>query len=294
MARTNWAGVFVVSVTPFHEDGRFDESATRILLDTLITEGVTGVVLAGSTGEWFTMSDEERVELFRIGTEAVGGRVPVLAGISAIATQSAIRLASDAADLGLDGALLLPPPYVLPTDRELEAYVAAVAEVGLPIMLYNNPGRTGVNLDARWLRKLSRHPAIVAVKESTKDVHQLSATIRDFGEELAVFTGMETYLGPVLDRGGAGVVAMAPNVFGSLPVELFRSIEIGDSEKAQKLQDVIDRLYARMYAGTHNPYVVLKESMRALGRPGGHPRLPLLPFEPAEREELSTFLHSVA
>jgi 4-hydroxy-tetrahydrodipicolinate synthase len=282
-----------VAVTPFQPDGRFDEAATRALLNSLVEDGVTGIVLAGSTGEWFTMSDEERVELFRVGNDEIGGRVPVLAGISAIATRDSVRLATKAKDLGLDGALLLPPPYVLPTDRELEAYIAAVADVGLPIMLYNNPGRTGVNLDVRWLRKLSRHPSIVSVKESTKDVHQLSATIREMGQELAVFTGMETYLGTVLQRGGAGVVAMAPNVFGSLPIRLYQALLDGNVEEAGRLQDPIDRLYARMYAGTHNPYVVLKEGMRALGRPGGYPRLPLLGFEPGEREEFAAFLRNV-
>jgi 4-hydroxy-tetrahydrodipicolinate synthase len=285
--------VFVVTVTPFHEDGRFDEAGTHTLLNSLVEEGVTGIVLAGSTGEWFTMSDDERIELFRVGKEVVAGRIPVLAGISAIATKDSVKLASKARDLGLDGALLLPPPYVLPTDRELDAYIAAIAEVGLPIMLYNNPARTGVNLDVRWLRRLSRHPSIVAVKESTKDVHQLSATMREVGGELAVFTGMETYLSTVLQRGGAGVVAMAPNLFGSLTVDLYRALREGDVEKAGRLQDPIDRLYARMYAGTHNPYVVLKEGMRVLGRPGGYPRLPLLGFEPDEREEFAAFLRSI-
>jgi len=280
-------------VTPFHADGRFDEGSMCRLLDMLVAEGVTGIVLAGSTGEWFTMSNEERIELFLVGRHQVAGRVPLLAGISAIATESAVLLASAAKDMGLDGALLLPPPYVLPTDRELEAYIAAVAEVGLPVMLYNNPGRTGVNLDIRWLKKLSRHSSIVAVKESTKDVHQLSATIREMGDDLAIFTGMETYLGSVVERGGAGVVAMTPNVLGDLPVRLYRALFSGDIDTARKLQDPVDRLYARMYAGTHNPYVVLKEGMRALGRPGGYPRLPLLGFEPKEREDIASFLTGI-
>lgn len=293
MARTDWSGVFVVSVTPFKENGDFDEAATRKLVDTLIDDGVDGIVLAGSTGEWFTMSDEERIELFRIAKDAAAGRVPLLAGISAIATGSAVRLAAASKEMGLDGALLLPPPYILPTARELDAYVSAIAEVGLPIMLYNNPPRTGINLDVDWLKKLSRHASIVAVKESSKDIHQLSAVIRETGQELAVFTGMETYLAPILQRGGAGVVAMAPNVFGRLAVRLYHAVLKGDLAEARRLQDPIDRLYGRMYAGKHNPYVVLKEGMRLLGRPGGHPRLPLLPFTDDEREEFAAFLRAV-
>jgi len=292
VARIDWSGVFVVSVTPFGQDGCLDEPATRSLVELLASEGVTGIILAGSTGEWFTMSNEERIELFRIGRDQVRS-VPVLAGISAIATGDAVELASAARDLGLDGALLLPPPYVLPTDRELERYVSAIAEVGLPIMLYNNPGRTGINLDLRWLKKLSRHPEIVAVKESTKDIHQLGATIRGIGDELAVFTGMETYVGALVERGGAGVVGMAPNVFGRLPADLYTALNLGDMQEVRRLQEAIDGLYARMYGGMHNPYVVLKEAMRALGRPGGFPRPPLLPFEGRERDELASFLAGV-
>jgi 4-hydroxy-tetrahydrodipicolinate synthase len=293
VARVDWSGVFVVNVTPFRENGEFDASATRALVDLLIDEGITGLVVAGSTGEWFSMSDEERVELFRVSKDAVGGRVPLLAGISAITTQSAVSLASQAKDLGLDGGLLLAPPYVLPTDRELEAYMDAVAEVGLPIMLYNNPGRTGVNLDVRWLKRLVRHQSIVALKESSKDIHQISAVIREMGSELAVFTGMETYLGPVLQRGGAGVVAMAPNVLGRSAVALYRALCDGDVTEAQRLQKSIDLLYSRMYSGKHNPYVVLKEAMRLLNRPAGHPRLPLQPFTVEERREFGDFLANI-
>lgn len=293
MARVDWSGVFAVSVTPFSDKAEFDEPAVRKLTKLLIDEGADGIVLAGSTGEWFTLSDEERVALFRIAKDVAGDRVRLLAGISAISTDSAVELASQAKSLGLDGALLLPPPYIMPTDRELDAYVAAVAEVGLPIMLYNNPPRTGVNLDGRWLKRFVQHDAIVAIKESSKDIHQLSATIRDFGDELAVFTGMETYLSPTLLRGGAGVVAMAPNVLGARAIALYRAVRDGDLAKARGLQETVDRLYGYMYSGKSNPYVVLKEGMRILGRPGGHPRRPLLPLAHAERAELTQFLKAI-
>jgi 4-hydroxy-tetrahydrodipicolinate synthase len=293
VARVEWSGVFVVSVTPFLENGDLDEIGTRELIETFIGEGVDGIVLAGSTGEWFTMSDDERIALFRLAHEATRGRVRLLAGISAIATGSAVGLAAAAREIGFDGALLLPPPYILPTDRELEAYIAAVAEVGLPLMLYNNPARTGVNLDARWLKKVARHPSVVALKESAKDIHQLSATVRELGSDLAVFTGMETYLGPTMQRGGKGVVAMAPNVMGRRATALYQTLAAGDLPQARRLQEDVDRLYARMYAGLHNPYVVLKEAMRILGRPGGHPRLPLLPFTAAERQGLAQFLSEI-
>ena len=110
MPRVNWSGVHVVAVTPFDQKGQLDEQATRDLVELLIGEGADGIVMAGSTGEWFSMTDEERIELFRIAKDTAGNRTVLLAGISAISTQSAVHLAASARDLGLDGALLLPPP----------------------------------------------------------------------------------------------------------------------------------------------------------------------------------------
>jgi dihydrodipicolinate synthase/N-acetylneuraminate lyase len=186
----------------------------------------------------------------------------------------------------MDGALLLPPPYILPTERELLAFVKAVDAVGLPIMLYNNPPRTGVNLDAQLLRKLLTFRSIVALKESAKDIHQISATLREHGQDLAIFTGIETYLVPTIQRGGVGVVAMAPNILGRQAIDLFTAAAAGDWNGSAKAQHAIDIIYSRMYGWAYNPYVVIKEAMRLLGRPGGWPRPPLLSLTAEDREAL--------
>jgi 4-hydroxy-tetrahydrodipicolinate synthase len=288
--RIDWTGLFVVAVTPFSEDGKFDEAATRALVGTLIAEGADGLVLAGSTGEWFSMTDAERVELFRVAADEAKGRVLLLAGISAIATPNAVHLALEAKRLGLDGALVLPPPYILPTERELLAFFEAIDRVGLPLMVYNNPPRTGVNLDAKWLRKLMAFKSVVALKESVKDIGQISDTLKQVGRELAVFSGIETYAIPSLQRGGAGVVAMAPNVLGARAIEFYRSAATGNWKRAIELQPAIDDLYAQMYGAGVNPYVVQKEAMRMLGRPGGWPRPPLMSMNESERGALRAVL----
>lgn len=288
--RIDWSGAFVVMVTPFREDGALDEHATRQLIDLLVEEGADGIVVAGSTGEWFTMSDEERIELFRIAADQNRGRVTLLAGSSAIATRSAVAVTEAAKRIGVDGTLILPPPYVLPTERELLAYFAAVDAVGLPMMLYNNPGRTGINLDARLLSKVLAFKHVVALKESAKDLAQISATLRAHRSELAIFSGFESYLSPCLQRGAVGVVAMTPNILGREAINLFRFAVDRESEKLAALQEKIDRVYDRMYGWNCNPYVVVKEAMRILGRPGGWPRPPLLPLTPAKRQELDQFL----
>lgn len=288
-----WAGVFVVSVTPFKKDGAFDEAATRRLVDTLIDEGVDGLIMAGSTGEWFSMSDAERIELFRVATDQIRGRVKVLGGVASLATATSVALTHAAKDLGMDGVLLLPPPYILPNETELMAFFTAVDAVGLPIMLYNNPARTGVNLDAKWLRRLAGLRHVVALKESAKDIGQIADSMREIGEELAVFTGIEPYIVPTLQRGGVGVAAMAPNVLGRQAVDFYRAAARGDWAATVRMQGAIDQLYTRMYSAGVNPYVVQKEAMALLGRPGGVPRPPLAPMTEPQRAELKVLLDKI-
>ena len=291
--RTEWSGVFVVAVTPFDRRGGLDEAETRRMIDMFVDDGVDGIILAGSTGEWFAMDDAERKELFRIGAAQNRGRVKLLAGSTAIATRSAVELTEAARNLGLDGTLILPPPYVLPTERELIAYFAAVDEVGLPMMLYNNPGRTGVNLDARLIAKLLPCKSFVALKDSARDLAQVSATLRAHRDELAIFTGFESYIVPCAQRGGAGVVAMAVNILGRQAVALLRHAERGEWESVAPLQEKIDRIYDRMYNGQSNPYAVIKEAMRIVGRHGGWPRPPLLPPSETESRAMADLLEEL-
>lgn len=291
--RCDLAGVYVVTVTPFTASGELDESEMRRLVSLLADEGADGLVVAGSTGEWFSLGEAERVRLFEIVADEARGRIKLIAGIIAIVTGEAVRLAEAAKRLGYDSGLLLPPPYVLPTQPELFGFVGAVEAVGLPLMLYNNPGRTGVNLDAPLLTELLRFPRVVALKESAKDLQQIARTIRTIGDELAVFSGMENYLVPSLQRGAVGVVAMAPNVLGRSAIGLYHAARRGEWAKATRLQAPIDRLYEEMYAGRTNPYVVLKEGMRLRGRPGGHPRPPLLPMSDTERAAFGRVLDAI-
>jgi len=274
--RCDWSGTFVVMVTPFAADGALDEAGARRLAETLVAEGAEGLVVAGSTGEWFSLSNAEREHLFAAVAAGVKGRARLIAGISAIGTGDAVALAGAAQALGYDGGMLLPPPYVLPSDRELLAYVEAVDAVGLPLMLYNNPPRTGVNLGAAWLKRLLRFRTVVALKDSVKDIAQTAETMRAVGEEIAVFTGLENYAVPLVQRGAAGVVAMAPNVMGAGAVRL-AALARAHAAEADAIQARIDLLYHRMYAAGDNPYAVLKACMTRLGRPAGPPRPPILP-----------------
>lgn len=291
--RTDWHGVFVPVVTPFTKDYEFDEKACRQILDILISDGVHGIIVAGSTGEWFTMNDSERIRLFEVAKNHVRGRVTLLGGTSAIATRDAVSLTKEAKNIGLDGALVLPPPYALPNEKEVMAYYAAIANVGLPIMAYNNPARTQININARLAEKLASFSSVVAFKDSTKDLYQMAETIRTVGNRLAMFCGLEPYALPLIQRGAVGIVAMAPNIMGGQAVALYTHAVAGQWAEAAKLVGIIDRLYTAFYAGGYGAYVVIKECMNLVGRPGGWPRPPLLPMGEDDRKELKRVLQEI-
>jgi 4-hydroxy-tetrahydrodipicolinate synthase len=277
--KTDWSGVFVVSVTPFDAEGRIEEASFRQLMDQFVVDGVAGVIVAGSTGEWYTLTNDERVRLFAIAKEQLKGRVRLIAGTAAIATRDAVALTREARRIGCDGAMVLPPPYALPNERELLGHFQAIAEVGLPVMAYNNPGRTQVTITAPLADKLAAMPAIVALKDSSKDLYELARTIRVVGDRLAVFCGLEPYAMAMVGRGAVGTVSMATNILGKPGVQFFDHIVAGRLDEARRLEAVMDRLYEAFYVGGYGAYVVIKACMNLVGRPAGLPRRPHLPVD---------------
>jgi 4-hydroxy-tetrahydrodipicolinate synthase len=294
MARkTDWAGVFVVSVTPFDGEGRTDEAAFRRLIDQFVADGVAGVIVAGSTGEWYTLSDDERVRLFEIAKDQLKGRAKLIAGTAAIATRDAVRLTREAKRLGCDGAMVLAPPYALPNERELLAHFQAIADVGLPIMAYNNPGRTQVTMTAPLVEKLAAMPSVVALKDSSKDLYELARTLRAVGDRLAVFCGLEPYAMAMIGRGAVGTVSMATNILGAPAVRFVDDILAGRSTEARRAEAAIDRLYEAFYIGGYGAYVVIKACMNLVGRPAGLPRRPHLPVDEPGLAKLRQILQEI-
>jgi 4-hydroxy-tetrahydrodipicolinate synthase len=291
--KTKWKGVFVVSATPFDADGTFNEADCRKLIDLFIDEGAHGIIVSGSTGEWFALKNEERAKLFEVAADQVRGRVKILGGTCAITTRDAVELTGIAKNIGLDGTLLLPPPYVLPTEREVLNFFEKVAMVDLPVMVYNNPARTQININAAMAEKLCMFDPIVALKDSVKDLHQIAATIDAVGHKLSIFCGLETYALPCLQRGADGIVAMAPNIIGKKAIDLYNRAIEGKWHEAAQIEHIIDRIYQEFYSPGRSAYVVIKEFMNLLGRPGGYPREPLLPLENHERQKLKTVLQEL-
>jgi 4-hydroxy-tetrahydrodipicolinate synthase len=288
--RVGWKGVFVPIVTPFTQDHEFDEDACRKLIEEMINEGVHGIILAGSTGEWFTLTNTERTRLFEVASDQAKRRVTLLGGTSAIATRDVLSLTKAAKDIGMDGALILPPPYILPNTKEIIAFYERISSIGLPIMVYNNPARTQVNINAELAEKLASFETVVAFKDSAKDIYQMSETIRAIGDRVAMFCGLEPYAIPLIQRGAVGIVAMSPNIIGRKAVAFYLHAAAGEWSEAVKIENIIDHLYSYFYSAGYCAYVVIKEAMKILGRPGGWPRPPLLPMDEVDRNELMALL----
>lgn len=288
--RSAWKRVFVVSATPYLENGDLDVAAFSNLMNTFVSDGVQGIIVAGSTGEWYTMRDDERVELFKLARQYVPHSVVLLAGTSSIATRETVDLTAQAKSAGCDGAMILPPPYALPNDRELLGHFSAVSEVGLPIMLYNNPGRTQITLTPSMVSRLAELESVVALKDSSKDLYAIAAMIRAVGDKLSVFSGLEPYARAAIDRGAVGIVSMCANFMGTQAVQLYQLAINGPRDQAIKLEKLIDEIYEAFYLGGNSPYVIIKECMNLMGRPAGYPRLPHLQLNDDDRNKLKTIL----
>ena len=167
--RVDWKGTFVPSVTPFDKDGTFLEDHFRKVLEHLIADGVSGIIVAGCTGEWFSMSDTERRRLFEIAVEQIDGRVKVIAGTCAISTHETVALTRAAKDIGCDGCMIMSPHFIAVNEDEVIYHYAEVGKVGLPIMLYTLPVRLSYNLDAPVIERLLEIDAVVAIKDSSLD-----------------------------------------------------------------------------------------------------------------------------
>ena len=288
----DWHGSFAVIVTPFTIDGEIDEPAYRDVVDSVIDAGCHGLISAGSTGEFFLMTLEERKRVFSIAVDQTAGRIPVLAGVSATRTDDVIDLTRSAKALGCDGVMLLPPIYIGVDDRELrEFYRRASDEGGLPIMLYNSPLAVQASMSAQFVSELAELDNVVAIKDSSRDLQQVADLIRYCGDRLRVFVGEENQLLAGVAMGAVGAVAMVPQVVGGMAVDLYEAATAGDMERARELHDKVKRVYDLFDVGSG--YVCIKESMNMLGRSGGYSRPPMLPLAEAQRGKLRRIYEDV-
>ena len=292
-------GAFTALVTPFAADGAVDEAAFRRLVAWQALAGIDGLVPVGTTGEAPTLTPAERDRLIELTVETISmrpsrSRIPVIAGTGSNDTRASIEATRRAAALGADAALVVTPYYNRPDQRMLDAHFRAIAdEGGLPIVVYNVPGRTGANVEADTFLRLAEHPRVVAVKEASGNIEQLAVICRDRPRDVAVLAGDDAATLAVLAMGGDGVVSVASNEIPGEMSALVAAWHAGDAEGARRIHDHWLPLFRANFQGAPNP-VPAKAAMLAMGLlDDDGTRAPLLPLDDAPRARLTTLLRGL-
>jgi len=278
-------GVYTALVTPFRDD-RIDYAALEGIIEAQVKGGVDGVVPVGTTGESPTLSFEEHKEYIQRVVALVNKRIRVIAGTGSNSTREAVHLSTAAQEYGVDGVLLVNPYYNKPPQRGLIAHFETIAKsITVPAILYNIPGRTGINfLPESILELLDRAPNIVAIKEATGDIAQMMRVIELCGDRLTLLSGDDNLLLPVLSIGGKGVISVLSNV---LPADMKKIVALyneGKIDESRKLFYKILPLCRAMFYET-NP-IPVKAAMEMMGRCGGDLRLPLVRLSDDNRAKL--------
>jgi len=277
-------------VTPFAADGSVDLDLAARLAVHLVEHGSDGLVLCGTTGESPTLSWQEQHEIFAAVKGAVGSRAALLAGSGSNCTAEAVEATREAASLGADGALVVVPYYNKPPQDGLEAHFRAVAQAapGLPLMLYNIPGRTGTSLAPETTARLLDCPNVVSFKAASGTTEEVSALRALCGDRLAIYSGDDALTLPMLAVGGVGVVSVASHIAGPQISAMVKAFLAGDWAGALVLHEQLLPLCKALFCTT-NP-IPVKAALELSGWPVGAPRLPLLPAEPDVRMRLNSTL----
>lgn len=279
-----FTGSLIAIVTPFR-NGRIDERALAELIEWQITKGTNGIVPCGTTGESATLSHEEHHRVIQLTVEVVDRRVPVIAGTGSNSTEEAVALTKHAKQAGADGALLITPYYNKPTQEGLYRHYKAVAEaVDLPLVLYNIPGRTGVNMLPSTIARLSAIDTIVGVKEGSGSVQQASDIVQMCGDRITVLAGDDSLTLPMMAVGAKGVITVTANIVPSEMAQLVKTFADGKVTEARKLHFTLSPLFTALFLET-NP-IPVKEALGMMGKIDPELRLPLCPMGQETRDKL--------
>ena len=282
--QTIFQGAATALITPMNASG-VDYPALKKLIDWQIQEGIDALVICGTTGEGSTLSDAEHKEVLRFSLEVAAGRVPMIAGTGSNDTNYAVCLTKYACELGYDGVLVVTPYYNKTTQKGLVASFAAIANASTkPVILYNVPSRTGVNIEPATYQELAQVPNIAAIKEAGGNISKVVETAALVGDQLDIYSGNDDQIVPIMACGGIGVISVLSNV---LPKETSRMCHLvleGDIAGAMQLQKKYLPLANALFSEV-NP-IPVKAAMAAMGMCENYLRLPLVPMEEGHRQVL--------
>jgi 1-pyrroline-4-hydroxy-2-carboxylate deaminase len=284
-----WSGVFPAATTQFDAAGNVDLPATQAVQAALVREGVHGLVLLGTVGENNSLSAEEKRAVLKAAVATVGGKVPLLTGVSELTTAAAAAYARDAERIGVNGLMVLPAMVYVPTVAELEQHFKSVAQASaLPVMLYNNPPAYRVNIELESLARLAEVPNIVAIKESAPDPRRFTDVLNVFGERFVLFAGLDDIALEGLVLGAKGWVSGLTNAFPAESLALYEAIGRGDLARAR----AIYRWFMPLLHldAEHDLVQSIKLAEQIMGRGSERVRPPRLPLAGARRAAVTALV----
>jgi len=281
--------VLTAMVTPFNEENQLDLERVTTLVEHLIANGTEGLVVAGTTGETPTLTHDEKIKLIDHVVKVVNKRIPVIAGTGTNDTPVSVELTQEVETLGVDAIMLVNPAYNKPNQRGLYQHFKMIAEsTNLPIMLYNIPGRTAVNMTAETTIALSEIDNIVSIKEASGDIHQISKIIENTPDDFSVYCGDDGMTLPLMSIGANGIVSVASHIIGKEINEMVQTFLSGDVRKAAKLhRTLLPTMEAMFIAPSPSP---VKAALNMSGIEVGNVRMPLVEIDKSEEKFIKNIL----
>jgi 4-hydroxy-tetrahydrodipicolinate synthase len=291
--KSGFGRLITAMVTPFKEGGQVDYDKAADLADFLVENGSQGLVVTGTTGESPSLQEEEKLTLYRVVKDRVGGKAKVIAGTGGNCTEESAALSMKAAKTGVDGIMLVTPYYNKPTQEGLEEHFKTVAEaVGeTPVMLYNVPSRTGVNLESGTAIRLARVPNIVALKEASSNLKQIARVIQGAPADFTVYSGNDDETLPILSIGGGGIVSVASHIIGKEIADMMALFFAGNIEEAARMHRSLLPIFEGLFMDT-NPLPV-KAALKMMGHDTGGHRLPLKSLSSGKEGQLMMILRDM-
>jgi len=292
MKNVPFKGIISYPITPFDENEKVDIPLFKHLVERLITSGSHGIAPLGSTGVMPYLSDEEKEEVTEATLQQIKGRIPTLVGVSNLTTEKTIHHAQFAEKAGADAVMIIPMSYWKLTDDEIVAHYDAVArKISIPIMAYNNPATSGVDMSPTLLKRLLEIPNVTMIKESTGDIQRMHHLRRELGEEVAFYNGSNPLALAAFSAGARGWCTAAPNLIPELNISLYNAVEEGNLEKAKTIfYQQFDLLKFIVNKGLPR---AVKSGLNILGEDGGNLRSPLKPLHEKETEELKNIIKTL-
>jgi len=284
-----WGRLFTAMVTPFAENLEVDYSQAVLLAKKLVAEGSDGIVVAGTTGESPTLTDDEKIKLFKVVKDAVGKDITVIAGTGSNSTHHSIELTREAEKTGVDGAMLVNPYYNKPTQKGFVKHFSDIAKnTSLPLIVYNMPGRTGSNILPETINELAKIDNIVAIKEASGDIEQIGEVINLVSSECLVYSGDDSKTFPVMCLGGHGVISVASHIVGNEMKQMIEVLAEGKLKEARELHFKLMPAFKGLFITT-SP-IPVKMAMNLSGFRVGGFRSPLVEADDDVVEKLKTLL----